>query len=366
MKFVDEATIRVEAGHGGDGALSFRREKFVPRGGPDGGDGGNGGSVFIIGREALNTLVDFRHTRVYRAANGAKGGGGNCTGKSGEDLYIPVPLGTRVMDAEAEELIGEITRDGETLLVAHGGKSGLGNTRFKSSTNRSPRRTIPGRPGEHRELALELQVLADVGLLGLPNAGKSTFLRAVSEARPKVADYPFTTLHPHLGVVRIEPGRNFVVADLPGLIEGAAQGAGLGHRFLRHLARTRILLHMVDMAPPEPATDPVAGIEAIEAELRQFGAGPERGKVSGAKKPGISRKLHRRERWLVLNKMDLLPDNERELRVSQLVKKLKWKGPVYRISAINREGCRELAMSLMQRLENMKKKTKQRTVTRNG
>lgn len=344
MKFVDEATIRVEAGSGGSGTLSFRREKFIPRGGPDGGDGGGGGSVYFVGREGLNTLADFRHTRVFRAEGGAKGGSRNCTGKSGEDLYIPVPLGTRVMDSEAEELIGEITRHGESLLVAHGGKGGLGNTRFKSSTNRAPRRATPGKPGEHRELALELQVLADVGLLGLPNAGKSTFLRAVSDARPKVADYPFTTLHPHLGVVRIEEGRSFVAADIPGLIEGAAEGAGLGHQFLRHLSRTRILLHLADIAPVEPAADPAAGVRAISAELKKF-----------------SPALAKRERWLVLNKMDLLSEADRETQAEQLIKKLKWKGPVYRISAIKREGCRELTMDLMRRLEQLKKKSDKTT-----
>ena len=340
MKFVDEATIRVEAGVGGNGALSFRREKFIPRGGPDGGDGGDGGSVYLIGQEGLNTLADFRHTRVFRAEKGGKGGGANCTGKSGKDLYIQVPLGTRVMDAEAEELIGEITRNGESLLVAHGGKAGLGNTRFKSSTNRAPRRTTPGKPGEHRELAFELQVLADVGLLGMPNAGKSTLLRAVSDARPKVADYPFTTLHPHLGVVRVGELRSFVMADIPGLIEGAAEGVGLGHQFLRHLSRTRILLHLVDMVPLEPGADPAVGIKTIEAELKKF-----------------SPQLAKRERWLVLNKMDLLPADEREQAANRLIKKLKWKRPVYRISAISGEGCRELSMGLMRQLEQTNKKT---------
>ena len=340
MKFVDEASIRVEAGNGGSGALSFRREKFIPRGGPDGGDGGDGGSVYFVGREGLNTLADFRHTRVFRAEHGAKGGTRNCTGKSGKDLFIPIPPGTRVVDADADELIGEITRNGETLLVAHGGKGGLGNTRFKSSTNRTPRRTTPGKPGEHRVLTLELQVLADIGLLGLPNAGKSTFLRAVSDARPKVADYPFTTLHPHLGVVRIGENRSFVVADIPGLIEGAAEGAGLGHQFLRHLSRTNILLHLVDMAPLEPDADPVAGVHAIEAELKKF-----------------SPALAKRERWLVLNKMDLVPETERAVHARHLLNKLKWKGPVYRISAANRDGCRELVLELMRRLEQLQKKT---------
>ena len=324
MKFVDEASIRIEAGNGGDG-----------------------GSVYFVGREGLNTLADFRHTRVFRAEHGVKGGGRNCTGKSGKDLFIPVPLGTRVTDAEADELIGEITNDGETMLVAHGGKGGLGNTRFKSSTNRTPRRTTPGKPGEHRELALELQVLADVGLLGLPNAGKSTFLRAVSDARPKVADYPFTTLHPHLGVVRIEENRSFVVADIPGLIEGAAEGAGLGHQFLRHLSRTRILLHLVDVAPLEPDAEPAIGVRAIEAELKKF-----------------SPALAKQERWLVLNKMDLIPDKERAAYTRRLLNKLKWKGPVYKISAVNREGCRELVMDLMQRLEQLKKKTDKTTHVR--
>ena len=382
MKFVDEATIRIEAGNGGNGALSFRREKFIPRGGPDGGDGGDGGSVYLVGREGLNTLADFRHTRIFRAQHGAKGGGGNCTGKSAEDLYIAVPLGTRVTDAEAEELIGEITRDGESLLVCHGGRGGLGNTRFKSSTNRSPRRTTPGKPGERRELALELQVLADVGLLGLPNAGKSTFLRAVSDARPKVADYPFTTLHPHLGVVRIEESRSFVVADIPGLIEGAAEGAGLGHQFLRHLSRTNILLHLVDMAPLEPDADPAAGVKAIESELKKFSDVQGRTSVGRSQHPasrdtrtslysagtagtpGATPALAKRERWLVLNKMDLVPGEERETQAKRLIKKLKWKGPVYRISAINREGCRELVMDLMRRLEQLQKKTGKTTHVR--
>ncbi|HEY5682673.1 MAG TPA: GTPase ObgE [Sulfuricaulis sp.] len=340
MKFVDEATIRVEAGAGGNGALSFRREKFIPRGGPDGGDGGHGGSIYLIGQEGLNTLADFRHTRVFRAEKGAKGSGSNCTGKSGKDLYIQVPLGTRVVDAEAEELIGEITRHGESLIVAHGGKGGLGNTRFKSSTNRTPRRTTPGKPGEQRELALELQVLADVGLLGLPNAGKSTLLRAVSQARPKVADYPFTTLHPHLGVVRVGELRSFVMADIPGLIEGAAEGAGLGHQFLRHLSRTRVLLHLVDMSPLEPDMDPAVGVKAIEAELKKF-----------------SPLLAKRERWLVLNKMDLLPEDVREQTVRGLLKKLKWKRPAYKISAIRGEGCGELTKDLMRYLEQRRKKS---------
>jgi len=337
MKFVDEAEIRVEAGNGGNGCLSFRREKFVPRGGPDGGDGGKGGDVYLEGNAGLNTLADFRHTRTFRAQHGAKGGGANCTGRSGEDLVITVPLGTRVVDAETQELIGEVLRTGEKLLVAQGGRGGLGNTHFKSSTNRTPRKTTPGAPGEQRELALELQVLADVGLLGLPNAGKSTLLRAVSEARPKVAEYPFTTLHPHLGVVRVESLKSFVVADIPGLIEGAAEGAGLGVQFLRHLSRTRILLHLVDIANPDPDHDAVEDIRTIVAELAKF-----------------SDDLAARERWLVFTKLDLLEAKTGETRVKDVVRRLKWKGPVHHVSAATGAGCRELSLSLMQRLEQLK------------
>ena len=345
MKFVDEANIRVEAGNGGAGALSFRREKFVPFGGPDGGDGGHGGSVYLVGRDDLNTLADFRHSRVFRAEHGARGMGKNQTGRSGEDLHITVPLGTLVRDADTDELIGEITRDGERMLVAQGGKGGAGNTRFKSSVNRTPRRTTPGLPGEKRELSLELQVLADVGLLGLPNAGKSTFLRAVSDARPKVADYPFTTLHPQLGVVRVGEHRSFVVADIPGLIEGAADGAGLGFQFLRHLSRTRVLLHLVDMAPLEPDADPAVAVRAIAAELKKY-----------------SKDLAKRERWLVLNKMDLLPEAERDKRAKVLIRKLRWKGPVYTISAISGDGCKPLTTALMRQLEKLRKKNTDNSV----
>jgi GTP-binding protein len=340
MKFVDEATIRVEAGNGGPGACSFRREKFVPFGGPDGGDGGLGGSVYLVGRDDLNTLADFRHTSTFRAQHGQRGGGKDCTGRSGEDLFVQVPLGTRVMDADTEELIGEILKDGQRMLVASGGKGGWGNTRFKSSVNRAPRKTGPGLPGDKRKLKLELNVLADVGLLGLPNAGKSTFLRAVSDARPKVADYPFTTLYPHLGVVRAAEHKSFVVADIPGLIEGAAEGAGLGIQFLRHLSRTRLLLHLVDMVPPDPDADPAVGVRALARELKKFDA-----------------KLAKRERWLVLNKMDLVPEDEQEELINRLLKKLKWKGPVYRISAINGGGCRDLTFDLMRRLEELKPKS---------
>lgn len=340
MKFVDEASIRIEAGDGGNGCLSFRREKFIPRGGPDGGDGGHGGSVRLIGQPALNTLADFRHRRLFRAARGRDGSGRNRTGRSGEDLLVEVPTGTLVRDASTLELIGEVTAQGEALLVARGGQGGLGNARFKSSTNRAPRRTTPGKPGERRELLLELQVLADVGLLGLPNAGKSTLLRAVSDARPKVADYPFTTLHPQLGVVWVEPHRSFVIADIPGLIEGAASGAGLGIRFLKHLQRTRLLLHMVDVAALVSAQDGVEAVSAVYAELERFSAG-----------------LARRERWLVLNKMDLIADDERESRCRALTEALGWKGPVFRISAITGAGCRELMTALMRRLEQLGKES---------
>jgi len=341
MKFVDEVTIHVDAGRGGNGTLSFRREKFVPMGGPDGGDGGDGGDVWLVGREGLNTLADYRHTRDFRAPHGQKGGGKNCTGRRGEDLELPVPLGTKVMDADTQEVIGEVTREAQRLLVARGGRGGLGNAHFKSSVNRAPTRTIPGQAGESRELLLELQVLADVGLLGLPNAGKSTFLRAVSQARPKVADYPFTTLHPHLGVVRVDEEHGFVVADIPGLIEGAAEGAGLGIQFLRHLRRTRVLLHLVDMSQSESAKELAATVRTLEQELKKF-----------------DKKLAAHERWLVLNKMDLLPEDEREARAAALIKSLRWKKPVYRISAIKGEGCRQLTYDLMQRLEQLNKKTK--------
>jgi GTP-binding protein len=334
MKFVDEATIRIQAGNGGDGACSFRREKYIPRGGPDGGDGGAGGSVYLIARSGLNTLADFRYTKDFHAQNGERGRGRDCTGHAGADLYIPVALGTFVTDAQTQERIGDLTYDGATLLVAKGGRGGLGNTHFKSSVNRAPRRTIPGTPGEQRELKLELQVLADVGLLGLPNAGKSTLLRAVSQARPKVADYPFTTLHPHLGVVAIEKHRSFVIADIPGIIEGAHQGAGLGIRFLKHLSRTRLLLHLVDANPLDPAEDPVAAVHAVESELQQYSAD-----------------LARRERWLVLNKMDLLPADARAERTKEIVSALGWEGPVFAVSAATGEGCQDLVYKLMQRIE---------------
>ncbi len=333
MKFVDETTIRVEAGKGGNGTVSFRREKYIPFGGPDGGDGGDGGSIYLVADANLNTLVDLRFERSFRAKTGQPGAGRQCTGKSGEDLEIPVPVGTIVHDMETGEVLGDLVRDKQRLLVAQGGRHGLGNMHFKSSTNRAPRQSTPGTPGEIRMLRLELKVLADVGLLGMPNAGKSTFIRSVSAARPKVADYPFTTLYPNLGVVSIEPHRSFVIADIPGLIEGAAEGAGLGIRFLRHLARTRLLLHLVDVAPFD-GSDPVESVHAIAHELEKF-----------------SPELAQRERWLVLNKLDLLPEAERDVRCDDIVARLGWEGPVYRVSAISKAGTRELSFDIMRHIE---------------
>ncbi|PID43202.1 MAG: GTPase ObgE [Proteobacteria bacterium] len=340
MKFVDEATICVVAGKGGNGCLSFRREKYIPKGGPDGGDGGDGGSVIVQAEESLNTLVDYRYTRIFRAANGQGGMGRNCSGKKGEDVVLKVPVGTTIIDTDSEEILGDLTRSGQTLLVAQGGFHGLGNTRFKSSTNRAPRQTTPGSEGEERNLRLELKVLADVGLLGMPNAGKSTLIRAISAARPKVADYPFTTMVPNLGVVRVEAHQSFVVADIPGLIEGASEGAGLGIRFLKHLVRTRLLLHVVDMAPYDGST-PAQNIRKIERELDNF-----------------SSALSRRERWLVLNKLDLIPEEERESRVQAVLDELDWQGPVYRVSAISADGtqtvCRDIMTWLNEKAEREK------------
>jgi GTP-binding protein len=337
MKFVDEAVISVEAGNGGSGCLSFRREKYIPKGGPDGGDGGDGGDVVLVTDGGLNTLVDFRYKRRFRAESGRSGAGSDCTGRRGADIEVRVPAGTQVYDAESGVLLGELLGDGERLAVARGGAHGLGNARFKSSTNRAPRKTTPGKPGEVRRLRLELKLLADVGLLGVPNAGKSTFLRAVSAARPKVADYPFTTLHPGLGVVRVANDRSFVVADIPGLIEGAADGAGLGTRFLRHLSRTRLLLHLVDVAPLAGIAsggDPVAEVNAVVRELEQF-----------------SPELAGRERWLVLNKLDLIAPEARAGVRATLLRDLRWSGPVHAISALSGEGCAELCAALMARLE---------------
>jgi GTP-binding protein len=334
MKFVDEASITVIAGKGGDGSASFRREKYIPFGGPDGGDGGRGGSVFLEGDSGLNTLVDFRHQRKYKAQNGQGGSGRNMTGKSGEDIVIRVPLGTIVTDDETGDHIGDVTADGQRLLVARGGKGGLGNLHFKSSTNRAPRQTVPGAPGDERSLHLELKVLADVGLLGFPNAGKSTLISAVSAAHPKVADYPFTTLYPNLGVVRIDIERSFVIADIPGLIEGAAEGTGLGIQFLKHLQRTRLLLHLVDLAPMSPEDDPVRQVLQLEAEMRKFD-------------PGLLDK----PRWLVFTKADLLPADEARERAEQAVAELSWSEPWLVISAVTHLGTTELMQRISAELE---------------
>lgn len=333
MKFVDEVSISVKAGDGGNGMMSFRREKFIEKGGPNGGDGGDGGSIYLMADENLNTLVDYRYTRRFNAPNGEKGGSAECTGAKGEDLILPVPVGTTVIDSATQDVIGDLTKAGQRLLVAQGGWHGLGNTRFKSSTNRAPRQTTPGKPGDARDLKLELKVLADVGLLGLPNAGKSTFIRSVSAAKPKVADYPFTTLIPNLGVVSVGRYKSFVVADIPGLIEGASEGAGLGIRFLKHLARTRLLLHLVDMAPLDES-DPADAAEVILNELEKF-----------------SPALMQRDRWLVLNKADQLLDDERESRLRQVVERLEWTGPVFVISALEREGTEALSQAIMRYLD---------------
>lgn len=334
MKFVDEARIRVQAGHGGRGSTSFRREKFIPLGGPDGGDGGRGGSVYLRAAAGINTLVDFRVERLWRAEHGEPGSSSDCTGRSGADLYVPVPVGTVVRDADTGETLGDLTREGDELAVARGGKGGWGNQRFKSSTNRAPRQFGPGLPGEKRTLELQLKILADVGLLGQPNAGKSTLIRAVSAARPKVADYPFTTLHPHLGVVSVGEHRSFVMADIPGLIEGAAEGAGLGIRFLKHLQRTRVLLHVLDIAPPDPEADPVADARAIVAELKKF-----------------SPELAAKPRWLVLNKSDLLSAEDGERRARAIARRLRHRGPRFLISGATGHGTRELCEAVMSFLE---------------
>ncbi|RHW22934.1 Obg family GTPase CgtA [Pseudomonas jilinensis] len=333
MKFVDEVSITVKAGDGGNGCMSFRREKFIPKGGPDGGDGGDGGSIYLVADPNLNTLVDYRYTRRFNAQRGENGRGKDCTGAKGEDMELPVPVGTTVIDAGTQEIIGDLTEAGQRLLVAQGGWHGLGNTRFKSSVNRAPRQTTQGSLGELRDLKLELKVLADVGLLGLPNAGKSTLIRAVSAAKPKVADYPFTTMVPNLGVVDVGRLRSFVIADIPGVIEGAAEGAGLGTRFLKHLSRTRLLLHLVDMAPLDQS-DPVEAVETIVHELGKF-----------------SPSLLLRERWLVLNKCDQLLEDEQQAILDDVVERLEWEGPVFVISAADRQGTDELAQAAMNWLE---------------
>ncbi len=334
MKFIDEAIIEVHAGKGGDGSASFRREKFVPRGGPDGGDGGRGGGIFAIADRNINTLVDYRFARIHRAKNGEPGRGSDCNGRSAKDIVLRVPVGTVVSDPDSGEVIADLAAHEQRALLAKGGDGGLGNLNFKSSTNRAPRQFTRGMPGESRKLKLELKVLADVGLLGMPNAGKSTFIRAVSAARPKVADYPFTTLHPNLGVVRVDDNRSFVIADIPGLIEGAAEGAGLGHQFLRHLQRTRLLLHLVDIAPFDADANPVAEARAIVNELRKY-----------------DEDLFHKPRWLVLNKADLLTAEERVERMQRFIADFGWQGKSFIISALSSEGCEELTYAIMEYLE---------------
>ncbi|MBV1915893.1 MAG: Obg family GTPase CgtA [Pseudomonadales bacterium] len=333
MKFVDEAKISVTAGKGGNGCMSFRREKYIERGGPDGGDGGDGGSVYLKGDDSLNTLIDFRFQPQYRAEHGAQGSSRNCTGSKGEHMTLSVPVGTMIIDEETDEVLGDITQEGEEILVARGGFHGLGNTRFKTSTNRAPRQTSKGQMGESRLLRLELKVLADVGLLGLPNAGKSTFIRAVSSAKPKVADYPFTTLIPNLGVVKVEAHRSFAVADIPGLIEGASNGAGLGIQFLKHLTRTHILLHLIDVNPIDQS-DPIESFRVIEEELYRF-----------------SPTLYERERWLVLSKIDLLTEDELDTLLQRVSKELKWDGPVYALSSVSKKGTEAVCHDIMHYLE---------------
>ena len=338
MKFVDEALIKVQAGKGGSGCMSFRREKYIPKGGPDGGDGGDGGSVFLVAKDGLNTLIDFRYTRNFKAQNGQPGSSANCTGAGGEDLVLQVPVGTTVLDQDSGEVLGDLTEIDQRLRVAQCGFHGLGNARYKSSTNRAPRQTSPGQEGEMRALRLELKVLADVGLLGLPNAGKSTFIRAVSAARPKVADYPFTTLVPNLGVVGMSAEKSFVIADIPGLIEGASDGAGLGIRFLKHLTRTRLLLHMVDMLPIDGACAADNAV-VIERELESFSA-----------------MLYSGQRWLVLNKLDLVPADEVEARCQEVVRRLDWKGPVFRMSGLMSDGTKALCAAIMDSIDDQRQR----------
>ena len=338
MKFVDEAYIDVTAGNGGNGCMSFRREKFIPFGGPNGGDGGRGGHVWAVADRNLNTLVDFRFSRRHAAKGGEHGRGSDQYGAAADDIELRMPVGTIIRDAETDEVLFELLEPGERVLIAKGGDGGFGNLHFKSSTNRAPRQSTKGWPGESRNLKLELRVLADVGLLGMPNAGKSTLIAAISNARPKIADYPFTTLHPNLGVVRVGPSQSFVVADVPGLIEGASQGAGLGHQFLRHLQRTRLLLHLVDMAPFDDV-DPVAQAKAIIKELKTYDAS-----------------LGDKPRWFVLNKLDMVPAEEREARVKDFVKRMRWKGPVFEISALTREGCESLVQAIYKHVESLQHK----------
>jgi GTPase len=337
MKFVDEATIDVVAGDGGNGCMSFRREKFLPFGGPNGGDGGKGGSVFAVGDRNLNTLIDFRYARRHEGRRGENGRGSDQYGAAAEDIVMRMPMGTVITDTETNQVIAELLVPDEKVLIVKGGDGGFGNLHFKTSTNRAPRQKTPGWPGEQKKLKLELRVLADVGLLGMPNAGKSSLITAISNARPKIADYPFTTLHPNLGVVRVAPEQSFVVADIPGLIEGASEGAGLGHLFLRHLQRTHLLLHLVDFAPFDESVDPVAQAKAIVGELKKY-----------------DQALFEKPRWVVLNKMDMVPAEEREKRVKDFVKRFKWKGPVFQISALTREGCDVLIRAIYQHVSALK------------
>ncbi len=331
MKFVDEAQIDIAAGDGGNGCVSFRHEKYKEFGGPNGGDGGRGGHVYALADASLNTLVDFRYSRRHEAKRGQHGMGSDMFGAAGDDIVLRMPVGTLIIDAETDQVLHELLIPGEKIMIAKGGDGGYGNMRFKSAINRAPRQKTPGHPGERKSLKLELKVLADVGLLGMPNAGKSTLISAISNARPKIADYPFTTLHPNLGVVRVGPSQSFVVADVPGLIEGASDGAGLGHQFLRHLQRTRLLLHLVDMAPFDDAVDPVAQAKAIVAELKKFD--PD---------------LHAKPRWLVLNKLDMVPADQRAAKVKDFVRRMRYKGPVFEISALTREGCEALVQAVFQ------------------
>ena len=337
MKFVDEATIEVVAGDGGNGCMSFRREKFLPFGGPKGGDGGRGGSVHAMGDRNLNTLIDFRYARRHEGRRGENGRGSDQYGAAAEDIVMRMPMGTVITDLETNQVVAELLVPDEKVLIVKGGDGGFGNLHFKTSTNRAPRQKTPGWPGEHKKLKLELKVLADVGLLGMPNAGKSSLITAISNARPKIADYPFTTLHPNLGVVRVAPEQSFVVADIPGLIEGASEGAGLGHLFLRHLQRTHLLLHLVDFAPFDDEVDPVAQAKAIVGELKKY-----------------DQALFDKPRWLVLNKIDMVPAEDREQRVKDFVKRFKWKGPVFQISALTREGCEPLIRAIYKHVAALK------------
>ena len=334
MKFVDEARIEVSGGRGGNGAASFRREKFIPKGGPDGGDGGRGGSVWAVADRNINTLIDYRYARKHYAANGEHGRGSDCYGAGGADIELRMPVGTIVTDMESGEVVADLTHHGERALLARGGRGGLGNLHFKSSVNRAPRQFTPGEEGELRNLQLELKVLADVGLLGMPNAGKSTLIAAVSNARPKIADYPFTTLHPQLGVVRVGPEQSFVIADIPGLIEGAAEGAGLGHLFLRHLSRTRLLLHVIDVAPMDPEVDPIREAHAIVGELQKYDAD-----------------LYSKPRWIVLNKIDLIPEENRDALVEEYRRQLGVDVPLFTVSAATREGCDALVKAIATEIE---------------